>query len=193
MTISTAATHHLRIVKGATFKKTIRLSDKASATIHTIVGVNTGTATWTIRGDQRAYFTAGKLLLVEGNAADANGRYVVSSSALDVNSDTAIIVTRAIDSQATIRGTIRRETNSPFNLTDYTITARIEDTAGTLLVAPTCTVTSAVNGEFEMTMSAAITGALADWTTAVYDVKFVTGSEVYYWIQGEVTLETPIT
>jgi hypothetical protein len=192
--LSTAATYHLKLVKGATFSRTFLFTDKASAIFHPIIAVNTTGVTWTVRGDQRALFGAGKTLVVENNNPAANGRYTVVGSGLNGAGDTVITV-GSIDSDAVANGTIRRETNSPIDLTGYSVVAQIRDiVGGSDLIDFAASVDSpATDGKITLALTAVQTSAIT-WPSGVYDVQFTDGSNhVSYWLQGEVNVESPVT
>lgn len=88
---------------------------------YTVVGVSSGTSTWTISGNHAPEFMAGQVLSLGENSGGGNGNYTVIS-ATNSGANTNIIVSEAIPIGATPEGTLAANVGCFFIEGDYQAT-----------------------------------------------------------------------
>jgi hypothetical protein len=184
----------LEIIIGETFAYSFPpITDDAMDRLFEIVGYTTGGSNvWKFRGDCSAYLASGAKFRVEQNGDPDSCKEYTSAGAAYASGITSVTVTAsAVPTTATDYGFGRRLDNTPVNLSTDTLTARIEDSGGTLQVAPT------VTGNSSGVVSIAITAAnTATLTAGRYsgDVKRVTTAPATSFPHAfDVLIRGPIT
>lgn len=183
-------THDIKLLQNSTWKGQFRASHSVRA-----VSIDVGTATFTtschglIAGDAVSFAPATSTSSLPCGIKASDTYYVISTGL--TNSQFKVSATPG-GSSVSLDGTASGSftVSKPVDLTGYTIDSDIKGLIDNASIASfTPSVTDAVNGKFELSLSPASTVALETGRYG-YDVSLTSpGGERYYWLTGVVTLE----